>query len=327
MYKEFKNKLKEALLSTLPIIIIIVLLHITNLVSIGSKSDIILFVISSIFLIIGIGLFSLGSDISMMPMGEHIGKEIIKTKKLWLSLLIVFVLGTLITIAEPDLSVLATQVPIDSMTLIIIVAAGVGLFLTLALLRILFKIDLRFLLIGGYALIFILAIFANKSFLPLAFDSGGVTTGPITVPFLMSLGVGISSIRKSDDQADSFGMVALCSIGPILSVMLMSLFIKETPTYEATTIISHGSILKDITHAFFESLKEVGLALLPIFVFFYIFQYFTHRLNKKRLLKIFIGILYTYLGLTLFLTAVNIGFMPIGSKIGETLAIGNTKWL
>ena len=242
-------------------------------------------------------------------------------------MIIVFILGTFVTIAEPDLSVLANQVPVKSIVLILTVSIGVGLFLAIALLRILFKIDLRLLLLIFYGLIFLLAIFANQSFLPLAFDSGGVTTGPITVPFLMSLGVGLATVSGSKNHADNFGTVALCSIGPILAVMILSLFLKETPIYEATTIVSHGSVLLDITHGLVDSLKEVGLALLPIFVFFFVFQFFKNRLSKKKLVKILVGLLYTYLGLCLFLTAVNIGFMPIGTKIGETLAQSSYTWV
>ena len=327
MKKEFLKKLKEAFFSAIPIIAIILFLHITKIVTISDGHDMGLFIVSSIFLILGIGLFSLGSDLSMMPMGEYVGKEIIKSKKLWFGLIIVFILGTFVTIAEPDLSVLANQVPVKSIVLILTVSIGVGLFLAIALLRILFKIDLRLLLLIFYGLIFLLAIFANQSFLPLAFDSGGVTTGPITVPFLMSLGVGLATVSGSKNHADNFGTVALCSIGPILAVMILSLFLKETPIYEATTIVSHGSVLLDITHGLVDSLKEVGLALLPIFVFFFVFQFFKNRLSKKKLVKILVGLLYTYLGLCLFLTAVNIGFMPIGTKIGETLAQSSYTWV
>ena len=193
MKKEFAKKIKEALLSALPIILIVLILHFTKIAPISNQHDFIIFLICSIFLILGIGLFSLGSDMSMMPMGEYVGKEIIKSKKLWLGIIIVLILGTLITIAEPDLSILANQVPVSSITLILTVSLGVGIFLAIALLRILFKIDLRILLFVFYALLFVLAIFANQSFLPLAFDSGGVTTGPITVPFFNVAGCWISN--------------------------------------------------------------------------------------------------------------------------------------
>ncbi len=184
MKKEFLKKIKEALLSTLPIVIIVLILHFSGLVKIESSKDMGLFILSSIFLVFGMGLFTLGSDMAMTPMGEHVGEEVIKSRKLWLAIIIIFILGTLITIAEPDLSVLANQVPVNSMLLILIVSFGVGFFLVISLLRIIFKIDLRLLLIVSYSFIFILSLFSNKAFLPLSFDSGGVTTGPITVPFL-----------------------------------------------------------------------------------------------------------------------------------------------
>ena len=161
MKKEFAKKIKEALLSALPIILIVLILHFTKIAPISNQQDFIIFLICSIFLILGIGLFSLGSDMSMMPMGEYVGKEIIKSKKLWLGIIIVLILGTLITIAEPDLSVLANQVPVSSITLILTVSLGVGIFLAIALLRILFKIDLRILLFFFFSILFVLAIFAN----------------------------------------------------------------------------------------------------------------------------------------------------------------------
>lgn len=268
------------------------------------------------------GLFTLGSDIAMTPMGEHVGKEVIKSKKLGLAVLIIFVLGTLISIAEPDLSVLANQVPINSMKFILIVSLGVGFFLIVSLLRIVFKIDLKLLLFIFYGILFLLLMFIPQEYLPLAFDSGGVTTGPITVPFIMALGIGIASVSGSkNNRADSFGMIALCSIGPIITVVIMSLFVNAPLKWEGLDIISKGSIFKDLWYGFSHSLKEVFIALLPILVFFYIFQAFTVKLPRKRLLKIFIGILYTYFGLVLFLTAVKVGFMPLGVNIGKRLAM------
>lgn len=326
MKKEFINKLKEALLSTLPIIIIVLLLHFTKIVAISNKNDFSLFAICSLLLIVGMGLFTLGSDIAMTPMGEHVGEETIKSKKLWFAIFIVFIIGTLITIAEPDLTVLANQVPVKSIVLILTVSVGVGIFLVVSLLRIVFKINLRTLLVIFYSIVFIISIFANKSFLPLSFDSGGVTTGPVTVPFLMALGVGIASVGSSNkDRDDSFGMVALCSIGPILSVLILSLFIKDTPIYEPLVVEQTSNVFKTLLHGLTHSLKEIGIALLPILVFFYVFQYFTVKLPKKRLIRIFIGILYTYIGLSFFLCAVNVGFMPIGVNIGKTLAVSKYK--
>ncbi len=321
MLREFFKKIREAIFSTLPIVVIVLFLHISRLVSIGNSKDIIKFLICSLFLIIGMGLFTLGSDIAMTPMGEHVGEEVIKSKKLWLAIIIVLILGTLISIAEPDLSVLANQVPINTFQFIIIVSVGVGIFLVISLLRIIFKIDLRLLLFIFYGILFLLVIFMKKLYLPLSFDAGGVTTGPVTVPFLLALGVGIASVSGGkNNREDSFGMIALCSIGPILLVVIMSFFFKDAPTWDGLNLISKGSIFKDLCYGLLHSLKDVFVALAPILVFFYIFQACTVKLPKKRLLKIFIGILYTYFGLVLFLTAVNVGFMPIGVNIGGQLA-------
>ena len=146
-----------------------------------------------------------------------------KSRKLWFILAVSFLLGVAITMAEPDLQVLATNVPaIDKTVLIVTVSVGVGLFLMLCMVRILFSVSLRLLLIVFYALLFLGAFLSDAGFLSVAFDSGGVTTGPMTVPFIMALGVGVASIRSDENaKADSFGLVALCSIGPVMAVMLL----------------------------------------------------------------------------------------------------------
>jgi len=231
------------------------------------------------------------------------------------------------------LQVLAEQVPsIPNYTLILAVAFGVGFFLVVAMLRMLFSKPLPSLLIIFYLIVFALAFFVPDDFLAVAFDSGGVTTGPMTVPFIMSLGVGFAAVR-SDKHAedDSFGLVSLCSIGPILAVLLLGLLYHPEDTgytpAELPEIQDSVELWNCFAHGFPEYMKEIAISLLPIVIFFAAFQTFSLRLKKKTLLKIIIGILYTYVGLVLFLTGVNVGFMPAGNHLGQMIAALPYRWI
>ena len=221
-----KQKWKESLSSVLPITALVFVICFF-LIPVPT-SALLAFVLGALLLIVGMSAFTLGADLAMTPIGEAVGKTITRTKKVWLIALTGLAVGVLITLSEPDLQVLAEQVPgVPNMALILAVAIGVGLFLVAALLRILLKVPMRTLLLGFYALVFVLAQFVPRSFLAVAFDAGGVTTGPMTVPFILALGVGVSSIRSdADAENDSFGLVALCSIGPILAVMLLGLIYR-----------------------------------------------------------------------------------------------------
>jgi hypothetical protein len=312
--------------SVLPITAIVLLLCFT--ISPIPTSTLTAFIVGAALLIVGMGLFTLGAEMAMTPIGEHVGSHMTKSKSLWVVVIVCFIVGVMITISEPDLQVLANQVPsIPNNVLIGAVSVGVGLFLVISLLRILFTIKLKYMLIAFYGVIFILAAVVSvvsPDFLPVAFDSGGVTTGPMTVPFIMALGVGVASIR-SDSEAgnDSFGLVALCSIGPILSVLILGLvFRPEESAYVAVQIpeVQNSRELWQLfTHDFPEYFKEVLLALLPIIGFFAVFQIFVLKLKKRPLIRILIGLIYTYLGLALFLTGVNVGFMPAGNYIGNQI--------
>ena len=324
--KELFDKIKEALMSTLPITVIVYLLALTPWFNLTS-TELIAFSIGAVLLVVGLGLFSLGADLAMTPMGTHVGSGLSKQRKLPLLLGASFVLGMLITIAEPDLQVLANQVSsvMNGSLLIYAVGFGVGSFLVVAVLRIVFKKQLSNILMLFYMLLFavalLLAVNDNLNLLPLAFDSGGVTTGPITVPFLMALCVGISSVLGDrHSQENSFGMVALCSIGPILAVLLLGVFSTNDLIYSVPDYgVSHdilGSFLTAASH----TAKEVAIALGMIVLFFGICQAFFLKLPKKRLLKIAVGVVFTYVGLVLFLTGVNVGFMPVGFKMGTQMA-------
>ena len=283
--------------------------------------------------LIGMMFFTLGAEMAMTPMGERIGTKLTNTRKISVVIVLCFILGFIITISEPDLQVLAEQVPsIPNYTLIIAVATGVGIFLVAAVLRMLFGIPLAHMLLILYPIIFILASIVPQDFLTVAFDSGGVTTGPMTVPFIMALGIGFSAVR-SDKHAenDSFGLVALCSVGPILAVLLLGLLYHPGGSgYEQTMIVKTDNSV-EMWQLFQEGLpyymKEMLISLLPIILFFFIFQIVSLQLHKKTLVKIIIGIIYTYIGLVLFLTGVNVGFMPAGNYLGQVIAGLSYPWI
>lgn len=328
---KLREKLKEALTAVIPIIAIVLLLCFS--IAPISPSILLCFLIGAVLLITGMMFFTLGAELSMTPMGERIGTCMTKSRKLSILTVLSFLLGFIITISEPDLQVLAQQVPsIPNMILILAVACGVGIFLVIALLRMLFGIALPRLLIIFYLIICILTWFVPKSFLSIAFDSGGVTTGPMTVPFIMALGVGVSAIR-SDRHAsdDSFGLVALCSIGPILAVLLLGMIYHPSAgDYVPPVIpeIQNSVELWNLFHVGFPTyIKEIAVSLLPIILFFAVFQITVLRLGRKKLLKILVGLAYTYIGLVLFLTGVNVGFMPAGNHLGQVIAGLPYPWI
>ena len=326
MFKLLWDKVKESLMSILPITVIVLILNFTPLLNLTTY-ELIVFLVCAVFLIIGTGLFSLGADLAMQPMGDQVGASLMKTKKLKIIILVCFVMGLLLTIAEPDLSVLASQVSdvIDPTILTICVGVGVGIFLVLSILKIIFKLDLSYLLLLFYLIMFavtcLVIIVGNEGYLPLAYDSGGITTGALTVPFIMALGAGVaSSVGGKDSSENSFGLIALCSIGPILAVLILGLASSGDLVYESTSY----EIAENFFAAFGSNLvsvaKEVSIALILIVAFFLIIEFIYIKLPKRRLIQTFVGIIYTFLGLVIFLTAVNVGFMPIGYKMGQELA-------
>ena len=325
-----REKMAESLSAVLPITAIVLLLSIT--IAPVSSGVLVLFLFGSLLLIFGMSLFTMGAGMSMQPMGEGIGVQISKFRKLPLPLIICFALGVIITIAEPDLTVLAEQIPsIPNMVLILAVAIGVGLFLVVALLRTALGIPLSRLLLLFYLAVFVLAAFAPADFIPAAFDSGGVTTGPITVPFIMALGIGMVSIRSDKKSSDdSFGLVALCSIGPILSVLILSICYEPSATTTETVIrdiVDTRDAIREFVTAFPHYAKEVLIALLPVVGVFVVFQMIARRYQLHQLLRIGSGFLYTYAGLVMFLTGANVGFMPAGKLIGEEIAGSSYKFL
>ncbi len=325
------EKFKESVQSVLPICLIVFVLQLT--IAPMPFGTLVLFITGAILLIAGMSIFSLGADMAMMPMGEAMGSELTKSRKLWLIIISSFVLGVVVTVAEPDLMVLTKQVPaVPDMILISAVALGVGIFLVFALLRILFQINLSYLFIILYLLVFGVAAFTAPDYLAVGFDSGGVTTGPITVPFILALGVGVSAVRGGKNaEEDSFGLCALCSIGPVLAVLVLGMFFDPSGSafaFEtASTVNSMRELLDLYGNGLLQFFKEVSMVLLPIVVIFGILQLVHLKLPRVRLLKIGVGILYTLIGLTLFLTGVNIGFMPVGTNLGNVIANLPNKWI
>ena len=331
--KELKDKILEALISALPITALVYIMALTPLFDF-SFVELITFTVGAVLLVLGIGLFNLGADLAMTPMGTHVGSGLSEQRRLGLLLGVCFVLGMLITIAEPDLQVLAKQVSavMNGTLLVYAVGIGVGAFLVLAVLKIVFRKSLSNILMLFYMLLFalslMLAVNGNLPLLPMAFDSGGVTTGPITVPFIMALGVGISAVLGDPRSKDnSFGLVSLCSVGPVMAVLILGIFSKSGLTYEIPEYTVSADIAGAFLHTAQHTAKEVALALGLIVVFFLLCQVLFLKLPRKRLYRIAVGVGMTYVGLVLFLTGVNVGFMPIGYKLGMSLAQGNPVFL
>ena len=329
--KKLKEKIQESLSAVLPITLIVIALCVT--ITPMPLAPLMLFLTGAALLIVGMGLFTLGADMAMMPIGEMVGGRMAKGKRLGIIALLCFFIGGMVTMAEPDLKVLAHQMPgVPDLVLMLSVACGVGIFLAVSFLRTLFGWRLSTLLLGCYGLIFLLSLFVPREFLAVAFDSGGVTTGPMTVPFIMALGLGLAALGKSRQSGeDSFGMIALCSVGPILAVLVLGLTYRaEGGSYEPFVIPEINSTRElglQFGAAFPAYMKEVLGALLPIMIFFLVFQMLFLRLRKKQLGKLLVGLLYTFGGLTLFLTGVNVGFMPVGHFLGAELAGLSYRWV
>ena len=327
----FKEKFTETLKAVLPILMIVLLLCFS--IAPIPPSILMTFLIGAALLIVGMLFFNVGVELSMTPIGEKVGSIITRSKSVVVMVLISFIMGFVITISEPDLQVLAQQVPsVPNLTLILAVAFGVAVFLVIAILRMLLGIPLSYLLVFFYTVIFGLVLFVPADFLAIAFDSGGVTTGPMTVPFIMSFGIGISAIR-SDRHAedDSFGLVSLCSIGPILAVLLLGMIFKPESAEQVSEAIPVIDNTVDLWNLFFVEfpvyIEEIALSLLPIVIFYGIFQLISRDVNKRSLIKICVGLIYTYIGLVVFLTGVNVGFMPAGNYLGQTIAGLSYSWI
>ena len=335
-------KLRESLISALPIGAVILVFYLitrfalpADYFSQGGTSyaladiQMLAFGISVVMIVLGMALFSIGTERSMTEIGEIIGSSLVKKNKFFFVIAMTFVLGVLVTVAEPDLSVLAGQIGIEPMIIIITIGVGVGLFLVVGIIRVSLKQDLNVLFLAFYGLAFAIVYFIDPRFLPICFDSGGVTTGPVTVPFLLGFGLGIAASRHGKNSEDSFGLTALCSVGPILATIVISLVLKgmgrDLPAQYALTISDGSTIWSDLGHTSLNTLSSVSLSVVPILGFFLVYQLIFIHLPFRRILSIVGGMAITYVGLVFFLTAVEWGFMPIAQKVG--LMLGTSEAL
>lgn len=330
MLTRLLKSLKDSFLSTLPVLVVVLVLFFTHLINF-TVPELIVFLIASALIIVGMCLFNVGAETSMAKMGELVGSSLTKQRKMWLIIVVFFLFGLFITVAEPDLTILANQVPIDSFVLIISIGVGVGVFLVIGALRILFQKSLKVWLLAFYGLMFALCCLIDSVNIPLSIDSGGVTTGPVTVPFILAVGIGIATARSSrKTNADSFGLVAFCSIGPILTVMILSLVMKAQniqPTYTFTPSVIAEPYYNRFTDAlFFRDVDHMGtlfqvlLSVAPIIIFFIIYNAIFLKLSPRKTFHTMSGVIYVYVGLVIFLTAVEAGFLPIGQKLGMEIA-------
>lgn len=327
-----KSKFKEVSMSVLPITILVVLLSFT-LVPIESDMFI-RFLIGSLSVILGLGIFLLGAEIGITPIGNLMGETIARSNKISIVGVLGFLLGFLITIAEPDLQILANQVNeasggrIASTAILMVVSIGVGGMVAIGLLRILFEKPLNKLYTIVYFIILILGLKVSEEFLAISVDASGATTGAMTTPFILALGLGVSQLKGGKaSEEDSFGLVGVASTGPILAVMLMSVIAGVTNVQGKTEeFVYHSGILKPFLEEFPHMIKEIAITLLPLLILFLIFNWVKLKLNRKNRNRILKGLLYTYIGLVLFMTGVNAGFMEVGRKMGYSIASTGPKW-
>lgn len=328
-----KSKAKEVFFSVIPIVVLVLFLSIT-IVDI-EKILIIRFIISSFFVVVGLTVFLIGVDIGISPLGSLTGLSIAKTNKLWIVVLAGIILGFFISIAEPGLLVLSAQVSditlgnISTFSILVTVSIGLAIMLSLGFIRIFYNIPLYKILFFLYSLIFILSIFASREFLAISFDASGATTGVLAVPFILSLSVGISKLKKDSkaSEKDSFGLVAIASTGAIISVIILDLFSNNTEFAKTlnTKTLENTSVMRAFFDNILPTLKESFLSILPLLIIFLVLNFFSFKLNKRDRKKIIAGFIFVFLGLFIFLIGVNTGFMDVGRTIGEELVMMESK--
>ena len=330
MIKELLIELKKSSFSVLPIYLLVLFLLLIRVISLTGY-EILSFSLATILLIVGISLFNYGADHAMTPIGKHVGKGLTKQGKIWVLFLVVFLFGFLITIAEPDLSVLALQTKsvFSKPLLIISIGVSVGVFLLLAILKIVKKVNLIRLLsvlyMLGFSLVALLTYNGKENMVALCFDSGGVTTGPMTVPFLMALGAGVAvTLAQKSEKDASFGFIAFSSIGPVVVMLILSLFSTKTIEYELADYSISDNFFVSYGYCMLDKIKEVGLSIGLLFTCFMIVNLIFLHLTKEKLIVLIKGLLIAYLGLVLFLSAVDSTYMGIGFKIGTEFSNANT---
>ena len=317
--KELGRNLLTSLLSVIPIALVILIYYFVDIVPLRFE-ELIVFIIGIISLFIGAGIFSFGADVSMTKMGNIIGNSLTKHKKIILICFVVFFLGFIITLAEPDLELLISQLFNENKWgIIAICGIGIGAMFLFGALRIVFNLDLRVILLGLYGLFFALAVLLDNSAIPFVLDSGGVVTGSVSVPFIISLGIGLSSIKRKDTNDDaSFGFTGIVSVGPLL---VLALFFIIDPNLiknagDSITLESVDSISGYIGNSLLETISSTAISIAPIALCFFVYDFVFVKSNKKELIHIFIGLIITFIGLVFFLSGANFGLIPIGQKMG-----------
>ncbi len=329
------EKLKEVLSAVLPITIIVLILNFT--ITPLETHQLFRFLLGAIFIIIGLTIFLFGVDIGITPIGSLMGKSLTKSNKVWIVAVSSLILGFFISIAEPDLHILAEQVDfvtsgiISKLSIVVIVSVGIAIMLSFGLIRILFNIPLYRILTVMYFIILGLSFFTSPEFLAISFDASGATTGALTVPFMLAMALGVSTMKKGgkDSEKDSFGLVAIASTGAIISVMIMSILSKQDKITASLEVAESTatSILAPFLKAIPNLAGEIFLALVPILILFLVFNILSFKLSKKGTAKVLKGLVYTFIGLLLFLAGVNAGFMEVGSIVGYSVASLNKPWI
>lgn len=330
---EITTKLKEVLGSVLPITILVLILHFTFTPL--EPNLLFAFLIGSALVIIGLTVFLFGIDQGLEPIGQGIGNTVTRSNSYAVLVTVSLILGFFISFAEPDLRILANQVDsvtsgqFDGLLMVMVVSIGIGVMMTLGIMRILRGVRMKYVFTIVYGLIFFLSLFSSSDFLAISFDASGATTGAITVPFVLALAAGVSAIKKDSKmgEADSFGLVGIASTGAILGVLITGLFLRvdkldgvlpETEISASNLLGVYGSKLCDIAWDSF-------LSLLPIIIIYTLFEIFFFKHKKKKVIDITRGIALTYVGLVIFLLGVNGGFMEVGAKLGVLLASMDSK--
>ncbi len=328
------EKFKEIFISVIPIVALVLLLHffVAPLESVVLNK----FLIGSFFILLGMPVFLIGVDISITPMGEKISGSLLNFRKLRWIILGGIVIGFIVTIAEPDLHILAAQVRdvtsggINSRLMLLLVSGGVGLLVAVALVRVLKIIPLNRLMTFIYLIILVLALFSDADFLAIAFDASGSTTGSVSVPFLLALSIGASNITRGrgNEETDSFGMLGIASTGAIMAVLLQGIFSNTQlgGTIDLEVVAGEKAfrtVLSQVPTVAFESF----VSLFPVLVLFLIVNFIQLKESKKTVRNILIGTIYTYIGLVLFLTGVNGGFIEASRQVGFQIASLEMPWL
>lgn len=335
MKNRYLDALKSSALSITPIVLIVIVLSLIGVAPLDfGRGDYWLLLIGLFVLIIGLSIFQIGASSSLTKVGEYMGTSLSKQSKFFIVGIFSFALGALITCAEPSIMIVSKQVNINAVLLIGGIAVGVGVFVVIGVLRIILHKSLKVWYLLFYFITFmILTLIAmnpeKAKFLPFIFDSGGVTTGSATVPFILSLGAGIAMVRGGKNaQDDSFGLVGMASIGPILTVAIMLFILPSSgdfiPSYTSLDDATQNIFLTFMysllpIHGGLGSCIEVLIALTPTLVIFLVYNAIFIRLPKAKIQKLLIGFAFTFVGLSIFLCGTSAAMTPLGNYVGEQL--------